>query len=66
LEDLGADGRIILKYILRKEDVDWTHLAQDRMTDCVERSNETSGSIKTGNFLTSWATISFSRRSLLN
>jgi hypothetical protein len=30
LEDLGLDGRIILKQILGKEGVDWIHLSQDR------------------------------------
>jgi hypothetical protein len=32
LENLGIDGRIILKWILGKhfESVDWIHLAQDR------------------------------------
>jgi hypothetical protein len=32
LEDLGIDGRIILKWILKKADwgIDWIHRAQDR------------------------------------
>ena len=32
MEDPGADGRIILKWILEKWDggIDWIHLAQDR------------------------------------
>ena len=32
MEDLGLDGRIILRWILRKWDVgmDWIDLAQDR------------------------------------
>jgi hypothetical protein len=33
LEDQGIDGRIILKYILKKtgwDGVDWLHLVQDR------------------------------------
>jgi hypothetical protein len=29
-EDLGINGRIILEWILRKQVVDWIHLAQDR------------------------------------
>jgi hypothetical protein len=29
-EDLGVDGRIILKWIWGWRDVDWMHLAQDR------------------------------------
>jgi len=31
-----------------------------------EHSNEPSGCIKAGKFLTSWATVSFSRRTLLD
>jgi hypothetical protein len=30
LEDLGLDERIILRWILKKWDVNWIHLAQDR------------------------------------
>jgi hypothetical protein len=29
LKDKGIDGRIILKWILKKWDVDWINLAQD-------------------------------------
>jgi len=28
--DLGVDGRIILRWIFRKWDMDWIELAQDR------------------------------------
>jgi len=28
--DLGVDGRIILRWIFKQWDVDWTELAQDR------------------------------------
>jgi hypothetical protein len=33
LEDKGVDGRILLEWIIKKacEDVDWTHLNQDRI-----------------------------------
>jgi hypothetical protein len=30
LEDAGIDGRIILRWIFRKWEVDWIELAQDR------------------------------------
>jgi hypothetical protein len=30
-EDLGVDGRIILKFILQKSSRDWNHLAQETM-----------------------------------
>jgi hypothetical protein len=48
LEDLGADGRITLRWISNKtryEDVDWFHVAQDR-----EHGNEPSGFINVGTF----------------
>jgi hypothetical protein len=46
------------------EAVDWIDLAQDRgsMVGSCENGNEYSGSIKGGNFVTSWPTITFSRR----
>jgi len=31
LEDIDVDGRIILKWILKKYGVDWIQLAQDRV-----------------------------------
>jgi hypothetical protein len=48
--------------------VNWIHLAQDRdqVVGPCEHCNEASGSIKAGNFLTSWMTVSFSRRTLLH
>jgi hypothetical protein len=36
-------------------DVDWIHLAQGHVAGSCEHGNEPSGSIKCGNFLTSWA-----------
>jgi hypothetical protein len=36
------------------------------VADSCEHSNEPSGSIKGGNFFTSWVTVSFSRRTLLH
>jgi hypothetical protein len=48
-EYLGVCGRIILERILETgwEEVKWIHVA-----GCCEHGNETSGSIKGGNFLT--------------
>jgi hypothetical protein len=40
-----------------RQDVDWVHLAQDRV--CFEHDNETSGSIKDRELLTSSSTVSF-------
>jgi len=30
IEDPGVDGKMVLEYIERWEDMDWMHLAQDR------------------------------------
>ena len=56
LEDLGVDGRIILRWIFSKWDggIDWIDLAQDRDGwgwGNSKRGNEPSGSIKRGKFL---------------
>jgi redox-regulated HSP33 family molecular chaperone len=50
-EDLGVDGRIILKWILGEigiEVVDWIHAA---VVDICECSNEPFGSVKSGELL---------------
>jgi hypothetical protein len=53
LGDPGVDGRIILKVDLQEGwGMDWIELVQD--------------SIKCRKFLTSWETVSFSRRPLLH
>ena len=56
LEDLGVDGRVILKEIFKKwggKTIDWTDLAQyrDRWRALVDFSNEHSVSVKHGEFL---------------
>jgi hypothetical protein len=50
LEDLGVDGRIILKHIFRKWDGVLTGLIWLK-TGTGERSNEAPGCIKCGEFL---------------
>jgi hypothetical protein len=51
---LGVDGRIILKWILRKEDRRvWSGLfcsGYKPLAGCCEHGTEPSGSIKMGNF----------------
>ena len=69
LEDPGVDGKIILRWIFRKWDVwAWTVLIWLRSgtggVTC-ECSNEPSGSIKCGSFLTSWELVDFTGETLL-
>jgi hypothetical protein len=45
-----------------REDVDWIHAVQ--VAGSCEHDNESLDAIKDGNFLTSWPTASFSRRTL--
>jgi hypothetical protein len=70
LEDLGVDGRIILRWIFRKGSgfMDWIESVQDR-----ERWRELVSAVRklrvpynAGNFLTSCKPVSFSRRTLLH
>ena len=70
LEELGVDGRIILKWIFRKCDrsLDWTDLVQNR-----NRSRFLANAVKNlrvpynaGNILTSRRMVSFSRTTLLS
>ena len=63
LAEPGVDGRIILRWIIRKWDMGvWMGLRWFRIVtgggSCV-CSNELLGSIKCGNFLTSWEAVSF-------
>ena len=55
LEDLGVDGRIVLKWNFKTwdGDVDWLDLAQDRdkVTEFFENGNESSVTIKGGEFI---------------
>ena len=70
LRDLDVDGRIILKWILRKWDVrsmDWIELAQDmdRWRAVVIGVMNFRFPWNVGNFLTGWESVSFSRRTLI-
>jgi hypothetical protein len=53
VEDLGVDGRIILKLIFKKQDggVDWIDLAQDRNKVAGSGEHGTSGSVNCEKFL---------------
>jgi len=70
LGDPGLNGRIILRCIFRKWDVGlWSGsscLRKGQATGTRECGNETSVSIKCGNFLTSFKPVRFSRRTLLH
>jgi hypothetical protein len=70
-EDLGVDGENNIIMDLREigwEDVDWTHLAQDRdqWRTVVNTVMGLGVPLKAGNFLFSWVIISFSKTSLLH
>jgi hypothetical protein len=69
LQDLGIDGITIYNWIYKAKckGVDWINLAQDT-AQCRARENgdEPWCYIKPEKFLTSWVTISFSRRTLLH
>jgi len=70
LEDPSVDGTIILKWVFRKWEggMDWICLAQnrDRLRAVVYAATNLRFPYNAGNFLTSWETVSFSRRTLLH
>jgi hypothetical protein len=70
LEDLGVDGRMLLKWIFKKWDVghglDRSDSGQGQVAGSCERGNEHSGFIKCGNFLSSRGPVCFSGRTLLH
>jgi hypothetical protein len=55
LEDLGVNGRVILRWIIRKWDVghglNWSGSGQGQVAGTCNCGNEHSGSIKCGKFL---------------
>jgi hypothetical protein len=54
LEDLGVDGRVILKWVLKKQGGAWTRLIWVRIGQvmgCCKCGNEPSSSIKCGEFI---------------
>jgi hypothetical protein len=61
--NLGIDGRIILKLIRKLRLKKWTGFTKLRIDSSVLILRD---SIKTRNFLISWATISFSKRTVLH
>jgi hypothetical protein len=71
LEKLDIDGRIILRFYLKEigwDIMDWTDLARVRDTwrALVNTKINFLISLKSGNFSTSWGTVSFSRRAPLH
>jgi hypothetical protein len=65
--DPGAGGKIILRWIFRKLDVEWIQLAQDsdRWRGLVNAVMNLWVPYNTGNFLTCCKPVSFSRRTML-
>jgi hypothetical protein len=57
MEDIGIDGRIIIKWFFKKWDerhgMDCSGSVQEQVAGPSERGNEPSGSINVGNFFTS-------------
>jgi hypothetical protein len=70
MEDLDVGGKKILEgpREIGWEGVDWIHLAQDRdqWQVTVNTVMKLRVPLKARNFLTSWVTISFSRRTVLH
>ena len=57
MEDIGIDGRIILKWFFKKWDgrhgMDWAGSVPGQVAGSSECGNESSGSMNVGNFFTS-------------
>jgi hypothetical protein len=68
LEGLGVDGRILLKWILGWEGVDWIYLAEDKVQwwAVVNTVTNTRVPLKTGSFWTTRTRMNFSRRNLFH
>jgi hypothetical protein len=67
IEDLGADGKLILNCILEPQDVDWIEPAQ-RAVQIRTLANMVMNRLplEAGSIVVSWETISFSRTTLLH
>jgi hypothetical protein len=70
LGDLGVDWKLILKFVKKivHEGVDWINLVQNKFQSriIVNTVMELLGSIKGREFLKSWVTFSFSRRTVFD
>lgn len=67
MKDVCANERIILKWLLRKQDMGWIHLVHDRIvTGYYKYYNKSLGSKNVENILTSYETARLSIRTLLN
>jgi hypothetical protein len=70
-KDLGVDGRVMLKWILKEvgwEVMDYIDLAEvrDKWWTVVNMAMNLQVSENVGNFLTSWRTVSFTRKTLVH
>jgi hypothetical protein len=69
-EDLGADGKLILYWIIgyrvERCGLDASRTEEGQAVGCCEHGNESSVSIKGGNVMITWETMSFPKRSLFH